>query len=53
MIGVGDGSTDTSFGLSDGDGQTRVFKTGPAEYQIAVKPGLDSAQWSITVEDWY
>jgi hypothetical protein len=50
---IGAGSTNVSFGLSDGGQQTRLFKTGPGEYQIAIKPGWDSAQWSIEVEDWF
>ncbi len=50
---IGAGSTNVSFSLSDGGQQNRVFKTGPGEYQIAIKPGLDSAQWSIEVEDWF
>jgi PASTA domain len=50
---VGAGSTNVSFSLSDGGQQTRVFKTGPGEYQVVIKPGLDSAQWSIEVEDWF
>jgi hypothetical protein len=53
VIGIGSGSTDQSFDLSDGGSQTRVFKSGPGRYQIVVKPGWDSAQWSITVEDWF
>ena len=53
VLGTGTRATDTSFGLSDGDGQTNVFKTGPGQYQVTVKPGLDSAHWSITVQDWY
>jgi serine/threonine-protein kinase len=53
VIGVGTDSTDQSFDLSDGDSQTRVFKTGSGQYQIAVDPGWDAARWSITVEDWF
>jgi serine/threonine-protein kinase len=53
VIGVGTSSTDQSFDLSDGDGQTRVFKTGAGQYQIAIHPGWDAARWSITVEDWF
>jgi eukaryotic-like serine/threonine-protein kinase len=53
VVGVGTSSTDQSFDLSDGSSQTRVFKNGPGRYQIVIKPGWDSAQWSITVEDWY
>ncbi len=52
VIGVGTNSTDQSFDLSDGDSQTRVFKTGAGQYQVAIKPGWDAARWSITVEDW-
>jgi eukaryotic-like serine/threonine-protein kinase len=50
---LGAGSTNVSFSLNDGGQQTRVFKTGPGEYQIAIKPGWDSARWSIEVEDWF
>jgi hypothetical protein len=54
VVGVGStNSTDTSFDLSDGGTQTRVFKTGPGAYQIAITPGWDSARWSVQVEDWY
>jgi beta-lactam-binding protein with PASTA domain len=54
VIGIGSANpTDTSFDLSDGGTQTRVFKTGTGRYQIAIKPGLDSARWSIEVDDWY
>jgi hypothetical protein len=52
VLGVSTNSTDTSFDLNEGDSQTRVFKTGAGAYQILVKPGWDSARWSITVEDW-
>ncbi len=52
VVGVGSNSTDQSFGLNDGENQTRVFQTGTGEYQIAIKPGWDAAKWSITVEDW-
>ncbi len=53
VLGVGNNSTDLSFGLNDGDTQTRMFQTGAGAYQIVIKPGWDSARWSITVEDWY
>ena len=53
VLGTGANATDQSFGLSTGEGQTRVFKTGPGHYQIAIKPGWDSAGWSITVQDWF
>ena len=47
------GPTNASFGMSDGTGQTKVFKTGPGIYQIQIQPGIDNARWSFTVEDWY
>ena len=50
---IGGGSTNTSFDLSDGGQQTRVFKGAPGVYQIAIKAGWDSARWSVQVEDWY
>ena len=53
VLGVGGTSTNSSFGLNEGDSQTRVFKTGPGDYQIAIKPGWDSASWTVTVEDWF
>ena len=49
----GAGAADQSFDLNDGDGQTRVFKAGAGQYQIAITPGYDAARWSITVEDWF
>jgi serine/threonine-protein kinase len=54
VLGVGaTDSTNVSFDLNDGATQARVFKSGPGVYQIAIKPGWDSAHWSVTVEDWY
>ncbi|HSC04047.1 MAG TPA: protein kinase [Solirubrobacteraceae bacterium] len=53
VIGVGASSIDQSFDLGDGDSQSQVFKAGPGQYQIAIKPGWDAARWSITVEDWF
>jgi len=53
VIGAGASSAGKSFGLNEGNGQTQVFKTGPGQYQIAIKPGLDSAHWSMTVQDWF
>jgi eukaryotic-like serine/threonine-protein kinase len=53
VIGLGAGnSTDTSFDLNDGGSQTRVFNSGPGMYQISIKPGWDSAHWTVTIEDW-
>ena len=53
VLGTGASSTDQSFSLSSGDGQTQLFKSGPGQYQLTIKPGLDSAHWSITVQDWF
>jgi eukaryotic-like serine/threonine-protein kinase len=53
VVGVGPSSTDKSFDLNDGDGQTEVFKTGAGQYQVAITPGWDAARWSITVQDWF
>ncbi len=50
---VGDPWSGPSFGLGSGDGQTRVFQSGPGDYQVAVSPGSDSADWSIQVQDYY
>jgi hypothetical protein len=46
------GAANQSFNLNGGSGQTKVFKTGPGVYQIEISSGLDSARWSIEVEDW-
>jgi eukaryotic-like serine/threonine-protein kinase len=53
VIGLGSTSTNTSFDLSDGGTKTRVFDSGPGLYQIDIRPGWDSAQWSVQVEDWF
>ena len=53
VLGLGSDTTDQSFGLHGGSSETRVFKTGPGEYQININSGLDSARWSIEVEDWF
>jgi hypothetical protein len=47
------GAAQSSFGLSDGDPQTRVSHSGPGLYQVRVTPGADTAQWSIQVQDYY
>jgi eukaryotic-like serine/threonine-protein kinase len=52
VTGIGAGSINQSFDLNDGGSQTRVFTTGAGQYQVAIKPGWDSARWSITVQDW-
>jgi serine/threonine protein kinase len=47
------GATVDSFGLGEGDRETRVFKSGPGTYQIRISPGSDTARWAVTVLDYY
>jgi serine/threonine-protein kinase len=53
VLRISDGSTPASFGLNQGDNQTRVVKSGPGLYQIKIQPGNDTASWSIEVDDYY
>jgi hypothetical protein len=41
------------FDLGGGDGQTRIFDSGPGLFQIGITPGSDTARWSMEVEDYY
>jgi serine/threonine-protein kinase len=41
------------FGLGEGNDQSQVFHTGPGVYQIRITPGMDTAQWSVDVQDYY
>ena len=41
------------FDLSEGDSETHVFDTGPGLYRVEIDGGTDSAEWSMTVEDYY
>jgi serine/threonine-protein kinase len=41
------------FGLGEGNDQSQVFHTGPGVYQIRITPGMDTAQWSVNVQDDY
>jgi hypothetical protein len=50
VTGPGRGST---FNLSDRGTQTRVVKSGPGTYQLAINPGWDSATWSVEIQDYY
>jgi len=43
----------TQFDLSDGTDETEVVHSGPGLYEVRIQPGSDTAQWSITVEDYY
>ncbi len=42
-----------SFGLGSGENQTHVVKSGPGVYEIQIKPGNDTARWSIEVDDYF
>ena len=42
-----------SFELGSGEEQTHVFTSGPGVYQLVLSGGRDSAQWSMTVQDYY
>ena len=50
---VSSGSTVSSFGLSDGGRQTKVFDTGPGNYRVSVSAGSDTAGWQVWVEDYF
>ena len=48
--------TSSSFGgfeLGEGSSQTHTFHTGPGLYRMEVSGGQDSAEWSMTVQDYY
>jgi serine/threonine-protein kinase len=47
------GSSFDEFELGDGKSQTHVFDTGPGLYGVEIKGGTDSAEWSMTIEDYY
>jgi beta-lactam-binding protein with PASTA domain len=47
------GSQLDGFDLSDGNGESQVFATGPGSYQIKVDPASGDARWSFAVQDWY
>jgi hypothetical protein len=50
---LSDGTTPASFGLGSGEDQTHVVKSGPGLYEIRIKPGNDTASWSVEVDDYY
>lgn len=41
------------FELGEGEEQSHVFTTGPGVYELRISGGRDSAQWSMTVQDYY
>jgi hypothetical protein len=46
-------ATIDQFGLGEGGGQSQVVNSGPGIYQIKIAPGMDTAQWSVDVQDYY
>jgi serine/threonine-protein kinase len=53
VLNVSSGRAINQFGLNAGTDQSQVFGTGPGIYQIKVSQGMDSAQWSVDVQDYY
>ena len=47
------GAQVNQFSLNGGSDQSQVFDTGPGIYQLKVAAGLDDAQWSVQIQDWY
>ncbi|HME05168.1 MAG TPA: protein kinase [Solirubrobacteraceae bacterium] len=47
------GSSFGGFELNEGSSQTHAFDAGPGLYRVEVSGGEDSAQWAMTVEDYY
>jgi serine/threonine-protein kinase len=47
------GSSNSQFGLSDGQEQVQNYRSGKGTYQVAVAAGDDNARWSMKVEDYY
>jgi eukaryotic-like serine/threonine-protein kinase len=47
------GASFGSFELGEGETETHTFDSGPGLYRLLISGGHDSAQWSMTVEDYY
>jgi serine/threonine-protein kinase len=47
------GGSAGGFELNEGEEQSHVFTTGPGVYELRVSGGRDSAQWAMTVQDYY
>jgi hypothetical protein len=41
------------FELGEGSSETHTFNSGPGLYRVAISGGRDSADWSMTVQDYY
>jgi PASTA domain len=48
-----EGGSAGSFELSEGEGKTHVYDTGPGLYQLVISGGRDSASWRMSVQDYY
>ena len=48
-----EGGSAGSFELSEGEGKTHVYDTGPGLYQLVISGGRDSANWRMSVQDYY
>ncbi|HXB15179.1 MAG TPA: protein kinase [Solirubrobacteraceae bacterium] len=48
-----EGGSAGSFELSEGEGKTHVYDTGPGLYELVVSGGRDSADWRMSVQDYY
>ena len=47
------GNSVAGFDLHDGGRQTHEFSSGPGLYRVTVRPGNDTARWSVFVEDYF
>ncbi len=47
------GSTFGQFELGEGEAEMHTFESGPGLYRVRVSGGHDSAQWLMTVADYY
>jgi len=53
VVNLSNHSNTTQFGLNSGAEETQVVDSGPGIYQIRISPGLDTADWSVQVQDYY
>jgi serine/threonine-protein kinase len=50
---LSEGGSAGSFELGEGEGNTHVFDSGPGLYRIVISGGRDSANWNMSVQDYY
>ena len=53
VVDLSNHSTTSQFDLNGGSDQTQVIDSGPGIYQIRISSGLDTASWSVGVQDYY